>query len=57
VSGGVVDKAELVKWWDALRLFTAPYVRHNVAEGVRLARECRHPEAHWLVSLFPATPR
>jgi hypothetical protein len=36
-----------------MRLFAPQYGRHDVAEGVRLARNCSHPDAQWLVSLFP----
>ncbi len=44
------DKAEEIKWRDALDLITQ---RGGFARGLRMARECSHPNAQWLSSLFP----
>ncbi len=46
-------KNERIKWWDALDAITSCAVPLNVTDGVRLARECQHPDAQWLCSLFP----
>jgi hypothetical protein len=46
-SVGIAERAEQIKWWDALDAL--PHER-----GLALARECRHPDALWLTSLLPA---
>jgi hypothetical protein len=46
----VVDVAEQCKWCDALDLM----LQGRRRQGMQLARECQHPDAQWLVSLFPA---
>jgi hypothetical protein len=55
-EGSVVDKAEQVKWWDAMdALYSVPGRKVNdVERGLQMARECRHPDAEWLAALFPA---
>jgi hypothetical protein len=44
----VVDRAELIKWWDA-----CDALANSVDKGLQMARECRHLDAQWLSSLFP----
>jgi hypothetical protein len=46
----VVDKAEQIKWFDVLDVLIPPSRR--VEEGMQMARECRHPDAQWLVALL-----
>jgi hypothetical protein len=50
MSGGVVAKAEQIKWWDVLDV-----LEHilSLGKGVQMARECQHPDAQWLAALFP----
>jgi hypothetical protein len=48
--GVVVDVAEQIKWWDAL---DALHDRLGFESGLRLAHECRHPDALWFASLVP----
>jgi hypothetical protein len=45
-----LSRAEEIKWWDALDVLTES---DDVERGLRMARECQHPDARWLVSLFP----
>jgi hypothetical protein len=45
------DLAEQIKWWDARDILPQ---RRVVEDALQLARECRHPDAQWLASLFPA---
>jgi TPR repeat protein len=45
------DHAEQVKWWDVLDRVVE---RRDLAEGRALARECKHPDALWFVSLARA---
>jgi hypothetical protein len=55
MEGGFVDRAELIKWWDALdTLAGTAWCKRSVTDGVEMARESAHPDAQWLVSLFPA---
>ncbi len=63
------DRAELIRWWDAIDLihdledrFSADgwrrqeYCgRQDIGEGLRIARECSHADAQWLAGLFPAS--
>jgi TPR repeat protein len=44
---------ELIKWWDALDALTGREGVCDVAKGLELARESKHPDAVWLTSLFP----
>jgi hypothetical protein len=53
-SQSVVDKAELIKWWDVQDLIHYSANDGAVEGAVAMARECRHPDAQWLASLFPA---
>jgi hypothetical protein len=53
-----VDKEGSIKWWDALDtcIGRKGAIRANdrdTNKGLQLARECRHPDAQWLASLFP----
>jgi hypothetical protein len=41
-----VDKAELIKWLDALRVIQSR--AHSLIDGVELARKSTHPDAVWL---------
>jgi hypothetical protein len=47
------DKADLIRWWDALDQLAGSYSPTNIPLGLRLARRCQHPDAQWLSSLFP----
>jgi TPR repeat protein len=49
-AAAVVDRAEQIKWWNAIDALG--YAR-NAEEGMQMARECRHPDAQWLAALFP----
>ncbi len=43
----------LMQWWDALEVLRGSReVGRNVEKGLRMARECSHPDAKWLCSLF-----
>jgi hypothetical protein len=46
-ADGSVDKAEQLKWWDAMdALYAVPGSKQNDVEaGLQMARECRHPDA------------
>jgi hypothetical protein len=50
----VVDKAELIKWCDALDELAGSLRPIDVVKGLQMARECQHPNAVWLSSLFPS---
>jgi hypothetical protein len=55
VKAEVVDRAEQIKWRNALDEFTrTTFDVINVEAGLQMARECRHPDAQWLAALFPA---
>jgi hypothetical protein len=47
-GAAVVEQAELIKWADAL-----DELRCDRYKALQMARECRHPDALWLVSLLP----
>jgi TPR repeat protein len=52
-EGCVVDKAELIKWFDALDALCETLVVKNT--GLEKARRCRlHPDALWVCALFHA---
>jgi hypothetical protein len=54
MKGALVEKAEQIKWWNALGdLSELSWHRADVEKLLRKARECRHPDAQWLASLFP----
>jgi hypothetical protein len=46
-----VDRAELIKWWNALDALS---MKENVERELQMVRECRHPDAQWLAALFPS---
>ena len=49
----VAARAEQIKWWNALDfLMGKPWLFHDTARGMRLARSCKHEDAKWLCSLF-----
>jgi hypothetical protein len=52
MDAGGVPPRELIKWWDALDLLGLR-CEGDAEEGMRMARECQHPDAQWLVSLLP----
>jgi hypothetical protein len=56
MNRGAVEQADQIKWWDALDWLVGRMGDPNAARGLQLARECRHPDALWLVSLFPDDP-
>jgi hypothetical protein len=49
------EEAELVKWWDALERILGHDKKHykHAHTFVLMARDCQHPDAVWLASLFP----
>jgi hypothetical protein len=49
-----MDRAEQVKWWDALDCVVGQSRLKDVERGVDKARKCCHPDAVWLASLFPS---
>jgi hypothetical protein len=52
----VVDRAEQIKWWDALdALFLSAEedASVDVEEWLQMARACLHPDAQWVASLLP----
>jgi hypothetical protein len=52
-EGLVVDRADWIKWWDALDVLLGEWVGvPDIARGLQMARACRHPDAQWLASLF-----
>jgi TPR repeat protein len=51
----VPDRLEQIKWWNALDTVCGrSRLCPDVERGLQLARECRHPDAQWFASLFPA---
>jgi hypothetical protein len=48
-----VERSELIKWYAALDKWRPSATEAEVAKGLRMARECKHPDAQWLASLFP----
>jgi hypothetical protein len=51
-EAAVVDRTELIKWWDAKDVLLGRWLEADVEKGLKMARECRHPDAQWLASLF-----
>jgi hypothetical protein len=49
----MTERAALIKWWDALDAIRDVWNECSVEEGLRLACLSSHPDAQWLVSLFP----
>jgi hypothetical protein len=47
-----MDRAELIEWQDALDVLVLSGDL-ALARGIRLVRQCQHPDAQWLASLFP----
>jgi hypothetical protein len=47
------DTVELIKWWDVLDKLEKRKGRVRVDAALAMARECQHPDAQWLASLFP----
>ncbi len=43
------EKKERIKWYHARRVF----FDHDPSDGLALARQCKHEDARFLVSLFP----
>ncbi len=55
MRGAVDDKAELIKWWDAIDIICGCNgAFQDLAKGLHMARECTHEDARWLCALFPA---
>jgi TPR repeat protein len=52
-AAALVERAELIKWYDALDALTRSQGMRGFAGGVQMARECQHPDAQWLAALFP----
>jgi hypothetical protein len=52
VAGSFSEKAEQIKWWDALHALVGQ--SDDVEKGLQLVRECRPPDAQWLAALVPA---
>jgi hypothetical protein len=52
VEGGVVDRAEQIKWWDALDELRDQGTL-GVDRALQMVRRCRHPDAQWLAALVP----
>ncbi len=54
-QGSAIDKAEQIKWDDALDSIVAQcqVSGPDFPKAARLLIECRHPDAQWLRSLFP----
>jgi hypothetical protein len=54
----VVDRDEQIKWWDVLNKLVGDEFRYAPPEdalrALEMARECQHPDALWLVALFPS---
>jgi hypothetical protein len=50
----VVDKAELIKWFDVLDKLAEDGRALDVDRLLQMARECQHPDSQWLAALFPA---
>jgi TPR repeat protein len=55
-GASIVDRAEQIRWWNALDLFLifGGSDIGAVEAGLHITRECFHPDARWLASLFPA---
>jgi hypothetical protein len=55
VHGGAFDEeAELIKWWDVLDELVKMSDCPDKSPELQMVRECQHPDALWLASLFPA---
>jgi hypothetical protein len=50
----LVDREEKIQWWDAQdALINACRAGYCLDKEMETLRECRHPDAQWLASLFP----
>jgi hypothetical protein len=51
-----MERAVLIEWFNVLAVLTGRdgVTEQDVNAGLDLARSCRHPDAVWLCSLFPA---
>jgi hypothetical protein len=49
----VVELAEQIKWWDVQDDLVGVYGFPDQVLELRMASECRHPDAQWLASLLP----
>ena len=49
----LAEKLQLIKWWDATEVFRGRFELERMLKGLQMARKCTHPDALWLVSLFP----
>jgi hypothetical protein len=53
MSGAGAAKADWIKWWDVLDMLRGMRCFVDASEALQMARDCQHPDAQWLVSLFP----
>jgi TPR repeat protein len=54
---GALERAELIKWWDALDslpVYDTLEESVDVERGLQMARKCQHPDSQWLAALFPS---
>jgi TPR repeat protein len=49
-----VPLAQVIKWWDAVETVGCVWDCEGIDSGLQMARQCSHPDAQWLASLFPA---
>ncbi len=55
----LVDRTEQIKWWDALdklEKLEEGMLDSDLEAWLRCVRDCLHPDARWLASLFPDEP-
>jgi hypothetical protein len=46
---------EQTQWWNVLSFFLGDEFRSpDALKGLQMARDCSHPDAQWLVALFPS---
>jgi hypothetical protein len=53
MNGGAADKAEEIKWWNALAMLLWSGIVDTERE-LDLIRQSQHPDALWLSALLPA---
>ncbi len=51
------DKADSIRWWDALDAITGEGVTRDIALALQMARGSHHRDAQWLCSVLPATEK
>jgi hypothetical protein len=51
--GALNDPTELGRWRNVLDSFGLAHTPSSLSRALQTARECRHPDAQWLASLFP----